>query len=122
MDIDLRALLVIAQTYFDAAYEMDADKFATILHPSSSVTKVGDDGTLIVTPVATWLSAVRALTSPKQRGAERADEILSIHVVRDLALLKLRLRVPPHCFTDLLSCLKVDGIWKVVQKVMTSTP
>lgn len=122
MDLDLRALLALAQTYFDAAYDMDADRFATILHPSSSVTKVGDDGTLVVTPVAAWLSAVRTLTSPKQRGAERADEILSILVAGDLAMLQLRLRVSPHRFTDLLSCLKIQGSWKVVQKVMTSTP
>lgn len=30
MDTDIRALLAIAQAYFDAAYEMDADKFASI--------------------------------------------------------------------------------------------
>jgi len=120
MDIDVRALLAIAQTYFDAAYEMDADKFASIFHPSSSVTKVGDDGNLSVTPIEMWLSAVRTLTSPKQQGAERDDEILSVHVARDLALLKVKLRIPPRTFTDLLSCLKVNGTWKIVQKVMTS--
>lgn len=120
MDPDLRDLLIIAQTYFDAAYDMDADKFATVLHPASSVTKVGADGALVVTPIASWLSVVRTLTSPKQRGDARADEILSIHVARDLALLQVRLRVAPHGFTDLLSCLKVDGRWQIVQKVMTS--
>jgi hypothetical protein len=38
MDTDALALRSLAQTYFDAAYEMDADKFASIFHPSSSVT------------------------------------------------------------------------------------
>ena len=120
MDTDVRALRTLAQTYFDAAYEMDAEKFASIFHPSSSVTKVGDDGNVGVTPIATWLAVVRNMKAPKQQGAERDDEILSIDVEGDLALLKVKLQVSPRHFTDLLSCLKVNGTWKIVQKVMTS--
>ncbi|QPC89574.1 nuclear transport factor 2 family protein [Mesorhizobium sp. INR15] len=120
MDTDVRALRTLAQAYFDAAYEMDAEKFASILHPLCSVTKVADDGDVGVTPVAAWLAAVRSTTAPKQMGAERDDHILSIDVERDLALVKLKLQVPPRKFTDLLSCLKVNGNWKIVQKVMTS--
>jgi hypothetical protein len=119
MDTDIRALLGIAQDYFDAAYEMDADRFASIFHPSSSVTKVGADGNVSATPIEMWLAAVRQMKAPKQLGAERRDEILSIDVVRDLALLKLKLQIPPRYFTDMLSCLKVNRTWKIVQKVMT---
>ena len=102
MDTDASALRSLAQTYFDAAYEMDADKFASIFHPSSSVTKVTEDGTVGVTPIATWLAAVRNIKAPKQQGFERDDQIVSIDVERELAL------------------LKVSGTWKIVQKVMTS--
>ena len=122
MDTDLHALLAVAQTYFDAAYEMDADKFASIFHPASSVTKVGDDGNVSVTPIETWLGAVRTLKAPKLQGAARDDQIVSVQVVRDLALLTLKLQIPPRSFTDLLSCLKVNGTWKIVQKVMTAKP
>ena len=120
MDTDYRALLVLAQTYFDAAYEMDADKFASIFHPSSSVTKVGDDGKVSVTPIATWLAAVRNMKAPKQLGLERRDEIVSVEVVRELGLLKLTLQNPPRYFTDMLSCLKVNGAWLIAQKVLTT--
>jgi hypothetical protein len=119
MDTDYRALLALAQAYFDAAYEMDIDKFAYIFEPSSSVTKVGEDGNVSVTPIGAWLAAVRNMKAPKQLGLERHDDILSIDVVRDLALLKLKLQIPPRYFTDMLSCLKVYGTWKIVQKVMT---
>lgn len=114
---DLRAL---AQTYFDAAYEMDADKFASIFHPSSAVTRIGEGGDAVSIPIASWLATVRTIESPKTRGCERQDRIVSIDAEGELALLKLKLRVPPHRFTDLLSCLKVEGTWKVVQKVMIS--
>jgi hypothetical protein len=113
MDADARALHSLAQTYFDGAYEMDADKFASIFHPSSSVTKVGDDGNVSVTPIGMWLAAVRNMKAPKQQGLERHDQILSIDVDGELALLKLKLQIPPRYFTDMLSCLKVNGTWKI---------
>ncbi len=119
-DTDTTALRSLAQTYLDAAYEMDAEKFAAIFHPSSSVTKVAEGGNLDVTPIATWIAAVRTMKSPQRLGFGREDQILSIDVESDLALLKLKLRIPPRSFTDLLSCLKVNGDWKIVQKVMTS--
>ena len=120
MDTDVSALRSLAQTYFDAAYEMDAEKFASIFHPSSSVTKVAEDGNVGVTPIAAWLAVVRNMKPPKQQGCERDDQIVSIDVERELALLKVKLQIPPRSFTDLLSCLKVNGTWKIVQKVMTS--
>jgi hypothetical protein len=120
MDTDFRALLALARTYFDAAYEMDADKFASVFHPSAAVTKVGDDGTVSVTPIETWLAAVRKMKAPKLQGSVRRDEILSIDVAREMALLKLKLQVPPRRFTDMLSCLNVNGTWSIVQKVMTT--
>jgi hypothetical protein len=119
MDTDIRALTAIAKTYVDAAYEMDAEKFASIFHLSCCVTKVGEDGNVSVTPIETWLAGVRNMKAPKLQGLERHDELLSIDVERELALLKLKLQIPPRHFTDMLACLKVDGTWKIVQKVMT---
>jgi hypothetical protein len=120
MDSDVSALRSIAQAYFDAAYEMDADKFASLFDPSSCVTKIGEDGNVSVTPIAAWLTAVRKMKAPKEQGFERHDQILSIDVEKELAVLKVKLQVPPRVFTDMLSCLKVHGTWKIVQKVMTS--
>ena len=119
MDTDIRALAAIAKTYCDAAYEMDADKFASLFDPSCSVTKAGEDGTVSVTPIEVWLAGVRSMQAPKLQGLERHDEILSIDVVRELALVKLKLQIPPRYFTDMLSCLKIGGTWRIVQKVMT---
>jgi hypothetical protein len=119
MDTDIRALTAIAQTYFDAAYEMDVAGFASIFHRSSSVTRVGDDGTVSVMSIEAWLTGVGSTQAPRLRGLERHDEIVSIDIVRELALLKLKLQIPPRYFTDMLSCLKVDGTWKIVQKVMS---
>jgi len=120
MDTDMTELVTMAQAYFDAVYDMDADRLASLFHPSSSLSSVasaGDDITVSVTPIATWLTAVRGMTAPRQLGLERRDEILSIDVVRELASLKVKLQIPPRYFTDMLTCVKFAGAWKVVQKV-----
>ena len=55
-----------------------------------------------------------------RKGAVRHDQILTVDVIREMALVKLKLQVSPRRFTDLLSCLKVNGTWKIAQKVMTT--
>jgi hypothetical protein len=125
MDTDIRALVTMAQTYFDAAYDMDADRFAAIFHPASSVSSVtrgGDELNVSVTPIGTWLAAVRTMQAPRRLGLARRDEILSIDVERELAVVKLKLQIPPRYFTDLLSCIKVNEAWTIVQKVTSTAP
>ena len=117
---NIDGLITLAKTYFDAAFTMDADRFATIFNPAALVTRRGDGDGVVVTPVAAWLDAVRGLTSPQEAGGVRADQILSIAITRDMALLKLRLRIPPREVTDLLSCFYLNGRWQIVQKVFAA--
>lgn len=118
---DIDGLVALAQIYFDAAYDMDADRFSSIFHASSSVTRRHDDD-VVVMPVAAWLDAVRGLVSPRKAGAVRADQVLSITMGRGAAILKLRLTIPPREVTDLLSCLFLGGRWQIVQKVFVAEP
>lgn len=113
-------LTALAKTYFDAAYAMDAESFATIFDPAALVTRRGEGDSVVVTPIAAWLDVVRSLTSPRDAGGVRADQILSIAMTRDMALLKLRLRIPPREVTDLLSCFSLNGRWQIVQKVFAA--
>lgn len=117
---NIDGLVALAKTYFDAAYAMDADSFATIFDPAALVTRRGDGDSVVVTPIAAWLDLVRTLTSPQEGGSVRADQILSIAMSRDMALLKLRLRIPPREVTDLLSCFYLNGRWQIVQKVFAA--
>ncbi len=117
---NIDGLVALAKTYFDAAYAMDADTFATIFDSNALVTRRSDGDCVLVTPIAAWLDAIRSLTSPQDAGSVRADEIVSIAVTRDMALLKLRLRIPPREVTDLLSCYWLNGRWQIVQKVFAA--
>jgi hypothetical protein len=117
---NIDGLVALAKTYFDAAYTMDADSFTTIFDSAALVTRRGDGDSVVVTPITAWLDLVRTLTSPQEAGSVRADQILSIAVTRDMALLKLRLRIPPREVTDLLSCFYLNGRWQIVQKVFAA--
>jgi len=119
---DIGGLAGLAQTYFDAAYDMDADKFATLFHEASTVTRLGENDSVVVTPIAAWLDIVRTMSSPRQAGVERQDRIISINLARDMALLQLRLRIPPREVTDLLSCFFINGRWRITQKVFEAEP
>jgi len=119
---DISALENLAKTYLDGLYEGDTKKLGSVFLPTSALTQVAD-GRVSITPCETWLERVGSRPSPKSSGLERDDHILSIDVVGpSLAHLKIKCAIPPKYFTDLLSCLKVDGRWQVAQKVfMTET-
>lgn len=108
--------------YLDGLYEGDADKLATVFDPASSLTFLAD-GKVTVLPCAQWLANVRARPKPKDAGLERKDRILSVDLAGpDMAFVKLACQIPPRFFTDYLCLLRVDGRWRVAQKLYTTQP
>lgn len=122
MSDDIAALQDLARTYLDGLYEGDTTKLSSVFLSTSALTQV-EGGQVSITPCETWLQRVAARPSPKSAGLERHDHILAIDLVGPtLAHLKIKCAIPPRFFTDLLSCLKVEGRWQVAQKVfMTET-
>ena len=114
------AIEALVQTYFDGLYEGDADKLATVFHPTSALS-YEHDGQLQVLTLAAWLKAVRERPSAKAKGLARDDEILLIDQSGPTtAWVKVRCQIPPRYFTDYLNLLKVDGRWQVAQKVFAT--
>ena len=117
MSDDEQAIAQTIQTYLDGFYAGDVAKLAAVFHPSSALTQCAD-GELQVTTRDQWLEMTRNRPSPATLGLLRADEIVSIDVLGPTtAHVKLKCAMPPRHFTDLLSLLKIDGRWQVVQKV-----
>jgi hypothetical protein len=115
---DIKIIEGVIQSYLDGLYESDAGKIASVFHPTSALTSVGNDGELVITPRDKWLDKVRARPSPKQQGLPRHDQVLTIDLVSPImAYVKLKCAIPPRFFTDQLSLLKTDDRWQIVQKV-----
>ncbi|MET0605102.1 MAG: nuclear transport factor 2 family protein [Beijerinckiaceae bacterium] len=120
MSDDIKAIEAATKTYFDGLYEGDAAKLEQVFHPTSALTNT-IDGAIKITPRDQWCAMVRSRPSPQKSGLERHDEIVSIDFTGpDMALVKVKCQMPPRYFTDLLSFLKIDGRWQVVQKVFTT--
>lgn len=117
MTPERNAIEAAVQTYLDGLYEGDADKLASVFHPTSALT-YEQDGLLAVLPRDQWLDLVRNRPSPKARGLARHDEIVLVDQSSPTtAFVKLKCAIPPRFFTDYLSLLKVDGKWQVAQKI-----
>ncbi len=115
---DLRAIEAVTWTYLNGLYEGDVAKLEHAFHPTSALTTALEDGTIKIVPRDEWLTAVRERPSPKAAGMVRGDHVLTIDLVGPtLALVKVKCQMPPRYFTDLLSFLKVDSKWQIVQKV-----
>jgi hypothetical protein len=115
---EIKAIEGVIQSYLDGLYESDADKIASVFHPTSALASVGNDGALVVTPRDQWLDRVRARPSPKQQGLTRHDNVLTIDLIGPtMAYVRLKCAIPPRFFTDQLSLLKIDGRWQIAQKV-----
>ncbi len=117
---EVQAIKAAAQTYLDGLYEGDADKLATVFHPTSALTWE-QDGVLKPLPRDEWLEMVRNRASAKSQGLARHDEILQIDQSSPTtAFVKLRCQLPPRYFTDYLCFLKVDGRWQIAQKIFAT--
>ena len=111
------AIEAAARTYLDGLYEGDADKIASVFHPTSALTWE-QDGELKPWPRDEWLAAVRSRPSPKAQGLVREDAILAVDQAGPTtAFVKVRCQIPPRYFTDYLCFLKTEGRWQVAQKV-----
>ena len=117
---DLFEIQAAVKTYLDGLYEGDADKLASVFHPTSSLT-YEEGGELKPLPRDEWLAAVRARPSARSRGLARHDEILQIDQSSPTtALVKLKCAIPPRFFTDYLCFLKIEGKWQVAQKIFST--
>jgi len=117
---ELIAIEKAVWTYLDALHHSDADKLASVFHPTSALT-YEKDGTLQILPRDQWLSDVRTRVSAAERGLPRADHLLQVDLAGPrMAFVKLKCALPPLYFTDLLSFLQIDGKWQIVQKVFMS--
>jgi hypothetical protein len=117
---DQAAVEKATHVYFDGLYESDIEKLASVFHPTSALT-FEHDGKLVEWPLAKWLDNVKARPSPKSAGLAREDAILSIDQSGPTtAFVKVKCQIPPRYFTDYLSFVKIDGQWKVAQKVFAT--
>lgn len=97
----------------------DGAHHAMVFHPVSNLFWIRGD-TLNTRTSADYIAG--ASGSPAEDEDQRRREITMVDVTGDAAVAKIVLDYPDALLTDYMSLLKIDGEWKIVNKIFTVEP
>ena len=111
--IEITAILT---DYFAGIYEGNTEKLDRVFHPEGQLSCV-TDGYLNLVNKTKYLEIVANREPPESQGSHRYDKIISINMAGpETALAKVECAIPPRYFTDLLTLIKLDGKWMIINR------
>lgn len=111
-----KGIATALEDYFDGLYHGDVQKMRKVFMPQAHLFSAVDS------PLLDWsldhyMEVLANRESPATQGKSRHDRILSIDVVGpETAIAKVECAIPPRYFTDLLTMVKHDGAWRIINK------
>ena len=109
-------ITAILSDYFDGIYEGNTEKLDRVFHPAGQLSCV-TDGSLNLTNKTKYREIVANREPPESKGPHRYDKIISIDMAGpETALAKVECAIPPRYFTDLLTFIKLDERWMIINK------
>lgn len=108
------AIRAAIEHYFQGHATGVGDHFRKVFHPESKLFFVRE-GKVTTRTSEEYING--ASGKPAADEAQRQRRIDWIDVAGDAAMVKITLTYPAVTFTDYMSMLKVDGEWKIVNKL-----
>ena len=105
------------QLYFDSMYESDPEKVRQAFHSNAMITGYLETGLAEMTVDEFAEFVENQNPSPKEKGEEVLLEIVSCEIAGQTACVMVRDGYLGMTFLDTLSFLKVDGRWKIYNKL-----
>ena len=112
--VDEDAIRDVVHLYFDGIIKYDEQALRKAFHTDASVIGTNQDGTADWEPFQEWVLYTRG-NAPDPTG--RNNRIVSIDITGRAAVVKTDLDWPSVHYVDYLSLLKIDGQWKIVNKI-----
>lgn len=104
------------QLYFDGLYEGDTQKLRRVFAPGAKLFS-GTGGDFVELGLDEYMELVEGRPAPASKGQLRFDRIESMDIAGDSAVVvKVECAVPPKYFTDILTMVKREGRWRIVNK------
>ena len=100
--------------YFRGHATGDGEHFKKVFHPDSKLFWL-NDGKLNQRTSADYIAGAQG-TVPADE-AKRKRRIVNIDITGNAAVVKLELDYPGAFITDYMSLLKIDGTWKIINKM-----
>jgi len=114
---DKQAIESLARTYFECMHESSRDKALTVFHPHARIVGLRK-GALVDRTAAEFGDLVASVQpSAASKGEPERFEILSIDIVGETATTRIRCDFAGTTYLDTLSLLKVDGQWRIFNKL-----
>ena len=110
-------LLSAIETYFDALYECNLEKFDQVFHSSSSLFD-SLDGTMTAMPIAEYRAIIEKRVSPSSVNQTRKDEIITLDWLSPTAaVVKVKLQIHDKTFIDHLNFALCGERFMIVAKI-----
>jgi len=115
-DASIGEITALLEDYFDGLYSGDLETFTRIFHENAHL-YASDGNELTDWPREQYFDLIRNRQSALEQGLNRHDRILSIHKAGpNTALATVNCAMPPKYFTDYLTLLQNDGVWRIISK------
>lgn len=103
------------QHYFDGMMQAKPEILRMAFHPEARLIGVGRDGKAMIIPFERWAASWEG-RDPRDV-AKYENTIVSADIAGTAASVKTDLVWPDVHYVDYLSLLKLDGEWKIVNKI-----
>lgn len=114
MSDDEKAIREVVQLYFDGIIKYDEAALRKAFHPDAYVIGLAKSGKLERAPFQEWVLYTRG-TAPDPTG--RNNTIVTVDIAGTAAVAKTDLNWPHVRYIDYLSLMKIEGEWRIVNKV-----
>jgi len=115
---DTRGARAAVEHYLKGHATGDPKEFTAAFHERLTLFWVDQTGTLMTRTAAEYIARAPGHPAPDENARKR--RIVSLDVTRTAGMAKVELDYPDAHIVDYLSLLKIDGEWKVVNKIFTT--
>ncbi|MBA3711002.1 MAG: nuclear transport factor 2 family protein [Pyrinomonadaceae bacterium] len=105
--------------YFQGHATGDGEHYKKVFHPESNLFWIRE-GQFAQRTSAEYIAGASGKPAPDE--PQRKRRIESVDITGNAAVVKLTLDYPQVKFTDYMSMLKIDGEWKIVNKLFHAQP
>ncbi len=107
-------ITTVVQKYLDGTSQGNPDLVSEAFLPSLEVQWLGEDDKLMRRPGPEYISRIK-----KNESVPRIGRIVSIDATERSAVVKVEIAWNDRIYTDYMLMLKVEGEWKITNKIAT---
>ena len=122
MSADEQGIRQAVQYYFDGGRNADSATMGKGFESSVAHMLYVRDNKLNDVPIPQFLARIAAQRTPEFKPDNNQRRVVSVDFTGNAAIAKLETVTPENLVIDYMSLLKVDGRWKIVNKIFDRVP